>query len=131
MTCINGIIYRSAELLIGFEVIAKLFSGINSETSPQPISDSSSFRINSESFVVVEVLRAMISFPVPMAQVHIQVRGPFLTVTTFPTENVSAPEEIISELISETAFLNGGCEELVNSENFGCSGNSLWIEYIG
>ena len=32
---------------------------------------------------------------------------------TFPTENVSAPEEIILELISETAFLYGGWEELI------------------
>ena len=28
------------------------------------------------------------------------------TALTLPTENVSAPEEIIFELISETAFLN-------------------------
>ena len=32
---------------------------------------------------------------------------------TFPTENVSAPEEILFELISETAFLHGGWEELI------------------
>ena len=35
---------------------------------------------------------------------------------TFATANVSVPEEIIFELISETAFLHGGWEELINSE---------------
>ena len=32
---------------------------------------------------------------------------------TFETENVSAPDEIIFELISETAFLNKGWRKLI------------------
>ena len=32
---------------------------------------------------------------------------------TFPTEHVSAPEEVSLELVSETAFPHGGREEVI------------------
>ena len=39
----------------------------------------------------------------------------YIYIYTFATANVSVPEEMLFEWISETAFLHGGWEELINS----------------